>query len=184
VGAGAGATIGKLGGLDRAMKGGVGSAAITLPSGITVAALVAVNSLGDVIDPATGAVIAGVRTGDGRGYADARRMIRSGLRPGRGAESNTAIGVVATNATLTKAEATRVARMAQDGLARAIVPAHTPWDGDVLFVLATGQDSTAADVTLIGSLAAEAVQDAILRAVRSAKGLPGLPSVSELERAR
>ena len=123
VGAGAGATLGKTGGADRAMKGGIGSAAITMPDGLIVAALVAVNAAGDVIDPATGRVVAGVRTADGKGFADARVLLRAGGQPpAGGAGENTTLGVIATNAVLTKTQATRVAQMAHDGFARAISP--------------------------------------------------------------
>lgn len=179
VGAGAGATVGKMRGLARAMKGGVGTASISLESGLVVSATVAVNAVGDVVDPATGRVVAGVRTEDGRGLADARRLIRGeGEEPTSGA--NTTIGVVTTNATLTQAEATKVAQMAQDGLARAIYPSHTPGDGDTVFALATGSLTDDASVSTVGALAAEAVAEAILRAVRRATGLPGLPAVSDL----
>ena len=131
VGAGAGATVGKMGGPGRSMKAGVGTASLTMPDGLIVAALVAVNAVGDVIDPATGQVVAGVRTEDGKALADVRRLIRSGAlsrpaAPAPRAAENTTIGVVATNATLTKAQARKVAQMAHDGYARAIVPAHTP----------------------------------------------------------
>ena len=177
-GAGAGATVGKLAGMNRAMKGGIGTSSIRRADGLVVGALIAVNAVGDVIDPSTGRVIAGVRTEDGGGLADARVMVRnSGASP---SSSNTVIGVVATNASLTKAQATKVAQMAHDGLARAISPAHTPWDGDTIFALATGQGNVDADVLEIGALAAEAVSEAILRAVRAAEGLPGLPSASDL----
>jgi L-aminopeptidase/D-esterase-like protein len=183
VGAGAGATVGKLRGLDRAMKGGIGSAAIELPNGLVVAALVAVNAVGDVIDPATGAVVAGVRSEDGRGLADARRLIReapvgAGGRPGE----NTTIGVVATNARLTKAQATKVAQMAHDGLARAVYPAHTPMDGDTLFALSLASWEGPADVGVLGALAADAVVEAILSAVRAAEGVAGFPAVRDLSR--
>ena len=182
VGAGAGATIGKLRGSGRAMRGGFGTASITLESGLTVAAAVAVNAVGDIVDPATGAVVAGVRTEDGGGLADARRLLREGATTTSGPDSgaNTTIGVVATNATLTKAQATKVAQMAQDGLARAIYPAHTVGDGDTVFSLATGVLEGAADVTRIGALAADVMAEAILRAVRAADGLPGLPAVRDL----
>jgi L-aminopeptidase/D-esterase-like protein len=183
VGAGAGATVGKLGGAGRAMKGGFGTASVTLESGLTVAAAVAVNAVGDIVDPATGEVLAGMRTQDGRGLADARRLLRSGsLLNAPPAGTNTTIGVVATNATLTKAEVTKVAQMAQDGLARTIYPAHTTRDGDTVFSLATGAWNGTADVTLIGALAAEVMAEAILRAVRLAEGLPGIPSVTDLGR--
>src|SRR6266581_4581087 len=175
VGAGAGATIGKLAGPGRAMKAGLGSAALTLSNGLTVAALVAVNAIGDVIDPATGRVIAGVRTADGSGLADARTLVRP-TRPGQ----NTTIGVVATNAALTKAQATKVAQMAHDGFARAISPAHTPVDGDTVFALATGNLAGEAEVTIIGALAAEVIADAIVRAARKATGIPGYPAARDL----
>jgi len=183
VGAGAGATIGKLAGPGRAMKAGLGSAALTLSNGLIVAALVAVNAIGDVIDPATGRVIAGVRTPDGSRLADARTLVRSGalLRP-TGPGQNTTIGVVATNAALTKAQATKVAQMAHDGLARAISPAHTPVDGDTVFALATGTLAGEAEVTVIGALAAEVMADAIVRAAQQATGIPGYPAARDLAR--
>ncbi len=186
VGAGAGATVGKLRGMERAMKGGIGSVSVRGSNDLVVGALIAVNPLGDVIDPATGEVVAGVRTEDGTSLADARRVLRSGPHDiEAGSPGNTVIGVVATNAALTKSEATMVARMAHDGLARAVWPAHTPWDGDTLFVLSTGESSDAAvspraDLTEVGALAADAVAEAILRAVRAAESLPGLPAAGDL----
>ena len=185
VGAGAGATIGKLAGSARAMRGGLGTASITTPSGLTVAALVAVNAAGDVIDPSTGRVIAGVRTPDGKGLADARVLIRSGAltRPNAFGR-NTTLVVVATNATLTKAQATKMAQMAQDGLARTISPVHSPLDGDTVFALATGARPEAPDMVAVGALAADVVSEAILRAVRAAKGIQGFPSVADLARER
>ena len=180
VGAGAGATVGKLRGTSGAMKGGIGTAAIELDGGLVVAALVAVNAVGDVIDPATGRIVAGARTPDG-GFADARAILR-GHAPAPGPPGqNTTIGIVATNAVLTKAEATKVAQMAHDGLARAIVPSHTPSDGDTLFSLATGTLAEGFTVSQVGALAAEAVADAIVRAVRAATGLPGIPAVRDLQ---
>jgi L-aminopeptidase/D-esterase-like protein len=176
VGAGAGATIGKIAGLERAMKGGLGSAAIVTPDGLIVAALVAVNALGDVIDPATGRTVAGVRTADGSGLADARVLLRTGDIARLGAGDNTTIGVVATNAVLTKTQATKVAQMAHDGYARAIAPIHTLADGDTIFTLATGDKAGAADVSRIGALAADAMSEAILRAVRAATSIPGYPA--------
>src|SRR6186713_2346364 len=136
IGAGAGATVGKFAGPTRMTKAGIGSSAITMADGTVVAALVAVNAAGDIIDPATGRVVAGVRTADGKGFADARAILRSGVtgRPvaPRPVE-NTTIGVVATSATLTKVQALKVAQMAHDGFARAISPVHTPGDGDTIF---------------------------------------------------
>jgi L-aminopeptidase/D-esterase-like protein len=185
VGAGAGATVGKITGMARAMKAGVGSAAIALPDGTIVAALVAVNAVGDIIDPASGRVVAGVRTPDGRSLADARQLLRLGafVRPAPRAEQTT-IGVVATNAALTKIEATKMAQMAHDGYARAISPVHTPGDGDTIFALSTGLHQTEAGLTVLGALAAEAMADAIVRAARQATGLPGLPAARDLENGR
>jgi L-aminopeptidase/D-esterase-like protein len=180
VGAGAGATVGKLAGLARAMKGGIGTAAVTLADGLTVGAIMAVNPVGDVVDPATGRVIAGVRTDDGSRLADARTLIRAGALLRSGGSFHTTIGVVATNARLTKAQATKVAQMAQDGLARTIYPAHTPADGDAIFALSTGDLDGAADLTTVGSLAADMVAEAILRAVRSATGVAGIPAARDL----
>lgn len=187
VGAGAGASVGKILGMGQAMKAGIGSALVDAGGGVLVGALIAVNAFGDVRDPQTGQILAGARAGkvgpfrfgsDEQPFADTLEVMRSfaGRQVMRlAARSNTVIGVVATNARLTKAEATRVAMMAQDGLGRVISPAHTMLDGDTLFALATGQRK--ADVSTVGAFAAEAVAQAILRAVRlsePAGGLPGL----------
>jgi L-aminopeptidase/D-esterase-like protein len=182
VGAGTGATVGKSAGSNRAMKGGIGSAAIRMPDGLIVAALVAVNAAGDVIDPATGKVVAGVRTADGKSLADARALLMSGAlrQPARLGE-NTTLGVVATNATLTKTQVTKVAEMAHDGFARAIYPSHTMGDGDTIFALATGTQSGQADVSRVGALAAQAVADAIVRAARQATGIPGYPAARDIK---
>lgn len=212
VGAGAGATVGKLAGMDRAMKGGLGSHAIVIharhePSKeddagddepLVVAALAAVNALGDVIDPATGEVVAGARTAEGDALADARRLLLAGAaqrNPERTPEGgaakalenttleNTTLVVVATNARLDKTAAYKVAQMAHDGLARAISPVHTPFDGDTVFVLATGSRAAAvetSDLLRLGALAAEATARAVVRGVRAAEGLPGLPAASDL----
>jgi L-aminopeptidase/D-esterase-like protein len=184
IGAGTGATVGKLAGLSRAMKGGIGTASIELPGGLVVGAIVAVNAVGDVVDPATGRVVAGVRSEDGTGFSDARELIRgrTGLVGASG--ENTTIGVVATNAALTKAQATKLAQMAHDGLARAVYPAHTPWDGDTIFTLATGEIEGDPDLIVLGAVAADVVAEAILSAVRSARGLEGIPSVSDLGGSR
>jgi L-aminopeptidase/D-esterase-like protein len=182
VGAGAGATVGKLGG-GGAMKAGIGSAARALPGGLVVAALVAVNAAGDVVDPETGRIVAGTRTSDGKALADVRQLLRSGAilkaaAPPAGA--NTTIGVVATNARLTKAEANRMALMADDGLARAIVPSHTVGDGDTVFSLATGRWNGTASVTIIGALAADVMAEAIVRAAARAERAGGLPAARDL----
>jgi L-aminopeptidase/D-esterase-like protein len=182
VGAGAGATVGKIAGRARAMKGGLGTASITCPDGLIVAVLVAVNAVGDVLDPATGRLVAGVRTDDGRALADARALFRTdGFAPRGRPGENTTIGVVATNAALDKAQARKVAQMAQDGFARAIVPAHTPLDGDTIFALATGGLPGEANVMTIGALAADVTALAVVRAVRAATGLPGLPAARDLK---
>ncbi len=185
VGAGAGATVGKLFGMNRAMKGGLGSASIKLTDGKTsliVGAIVAVNAVGDVFDPATGKVIAGARVKDGKSIMGSMNAILRGepLPPSLGGEATT-IGVIATDIKLDKAQATKVAQMAHDGLARAINPAHTTSDGDTIFVLATGRSSRAPNVTLIGALAAEAMAQAVVRAVKAAKSIEGLPSAAELK---
>jgi L-aminopeptidase/D-esterase-like protein len=183
VGAGAGATLGKVAGRDRSMKSGIGSAAIRLPNGLTVGAIVAVNAVGDVVDPATGQVVAGVRTQDGKALADARKLLRDGslmqaAAPRAG--GNTTIAVVATNAKLTKAEVSRVALMADDGLPRAISPSHTIGDGDTVFALATGRWNGQVDASIVGALAADVLAEAILRAATQAESLGGLPSARQL----
>lgn len=188
VGAGMGATLGKILGLGRAMKSGLGAASVDAGGGVVVAALVVVNPLGDVVDPESGAILAGARNPDkgplrfGEGpFADTLRVLRS--LAGRtalrfAARGNTVVGVVVTNARLTKSEANKVAQMAQDGVARTVRPAHTMFDGDTLFCLATGQKK--ADVNIVGAFAAEAVAQAILRAVMLAEGVDGLPSFRDL----
>lgn len=185
VGAGAGATVGKIRGLRCAMKGGAGTASASLSSGVTVGALAVVNALGDVVDPATGRVVAGVRTPDGRSLADARVLVRESPEPGESeGGANTTIGVVATNAALTPAEATKLAQMAQDGLARAIYPSHTPRDGDTVFSLATGTFGGESSLAVVGALAADVMAEAIVRGVKAAAGVPGYPAFSDLADGR
>lgn len=180
VGVGTGATVGKLFGVRHAMKGGVGSASVELPAGIRVGALAAVNAFGDVRDPTTGTILAGARDPDTGKLADTVAQMKQGrLRrafaaPGQG----TALVVIATNAHLSKAEATLVARMGQGGLARTISPVHTTFDGDVIFTLATGQ--VEGDANLVGQVGAEMVVEAVLRAVKTATSLGGLPAYRDL----
>ncbi|HEX3703687.1 MAG TPA: P1 family peptidase [Vicinamibacterales bacterium] len=191
VGAGAGATVGKLGGFAERpgvpsgqrgpMKSGVGSFALRMPNGLVVGAIVAVNAVGDIIDPDSGHVVAGALTPTGE-FADARKILRSGVLARPRPAENTTIGVVATNAKLTKAEAGRMALMADDGYARAIYPSHTNGDGDTVFSLATGRWPGDADITVVGALAAEAMAQAIVRAATQATGLPGLPAARDLKR--
>ena len=169
VGAGAGAMVGKLWGITRAMPGGIGSASVTV-QGITVAALVAVNAIGDVVD-AGGRVIAGARTADGADLLGSEAALLRGELPVRLQlpGSATTIGVVATDALLGKAQANKLASLAHHGLSRAITPI-TAHDGDTLFALATGGSGRGADLTLLGVLAAEAVAQAIRHAVRAYSG--------------
>ena len=187
-GAGTGATVGKILGMGQAMKGGIGSASLEIGAGVLVGAIAAVNAFGDVVNPENGQIIAGVRSADvgplhigAPGYfADTLQVMktligRTALAFGqRGA--NTVIGVVATNAQLNKEQANKVAQMAHNGLARAIRPAHTMLDGDTIFALATGEKP--ADVNIIGAFAAEVFAQAIVRAIRAARPVAGLPSAS------
>lgn len=174
VGAGAGACVGKLFGLDRCMKGGIGNASVRVGPWV-VGALVACNAVGDVIDPATGQVLAGARTADGHRLLDTQRALLAGehgKRPLPG--TNTTIGVVATNATLSKAQAKRLAMSAHDGLARSIRPAHTTLDGDTLFAMATGTETSPADLMLLTLMAAEATARATVDAIAQAQGITTL----------
>jgi L-aminopeptidase/D-esterase-like protein len=178
VGAGTGATVGKILAGRSAMKGGLGSASRSA-GGVTVGAIVAVNAFGDVVDPATGAILAGARSPLG-GFLDTASAL--GSLVGKAVTTlaeHTVIGVVATDARLSKEETNLVATSAHDGLARAVRPAHTLFDGDTFFALATGRRR--APVTLVMALAAEAVAEAIVRAVRAAEGLPGLPAWRDMQ---
>jgi L-aminopeptidase/D-esterase-like protein len=181
VGAGAGATIGKLFGPKWAMKGGLGTVSLQIgKTGLVVAALVVVNAVGDVYDPHSGRILAGARAEDGKGYRNTIARIGDGYsviaQPGK----NTTVGVVATNAKLSKDQATKVAQMAHDGYARAINPVHTPYDGDTIFALATGTFSETVETLAIGALAAEAMSEAIARAVRRAASIPGYPGALDV----
>ena len=172
VGAGTGASVGKMFGMARAMKGGVGTASVTV-HGVTVGALIACNAVGDVLDANTGQVMAGARTADGLALLDSRRALLCGelpqaLLPG----TNTTIGVVATDAVLVdKAQAQRLALAAHDGLARSIFPAHTQLDGDTIFALGTGASGKHPGMLLLAAMAAEATARATLRAVQAAQSL-------------
>ena len=178
VGAGTGATVGKMLGFERATKSGLGSASLRLAGGVTVAALVAVNAAGDVVDPASGAVLAGPRL-PGGGFERTSDWLREHAAA-IGIGADTTLAVVATDAVLTKPEATKMAQMAHDGLARTIDPVHTMLDGDTVFALATGAAGVPADVTTVGAAAATALAQAVLAAVLTATGLAGVPAVSEL----
>jgi L-aminopeptidase/D-esterase-like protein len=191
VGAGTGASVGKMFGSSLATKSGVGTASTSIGAGVVVGALVAVNAWGDVVDPKTSEIVAGLRSGrvgplrvGGKGYfADTLAMMKKPVGRallGLATRANTVIGVVATNAQLTKAQAAKVAQMAQDGIARTIRPAHTMLDGDVVFALSSG--ARRADVTTLGAFAAEVMAEAILRAVKMAKAAGGLPSAERNDR--
>ncbi len=185
VGAGAGASVGKLFGIDHAMKGGIGTASVRVGA-ITVGALIAVNAIGDVVDPRSGRVLAGSRADDGRTPRDSMACMLRGDLPERLMQGMaTTIGIVATDAQLTKAQANKLASMAHDGLARSINPVHTQTDGDTLFALATGGAGRPANLTVLGALAAEVTARAVVNAVSAAAalqapGLPELPSAQAL----
>src|SRR5580698_7307617 len=181
VGAGAGATIRKMFGPKQAMKSGLGSASVHVGNtGIVVGAIVAVNAIGDVLDPKSGKIIAGARKPDGTGFMDSMARIREGYSVRADAATNTTIGVVATNVALDKAQASKVAQMAHDGLARTIYPVHSPSDGDTIFAVATGAIATRANHGAIGALAADVMAQAVLRAVMNARGIAGLPAYADL----
>lgn len=189
-GAGMGASIGKILGMAGAMKGGIGTASVGLKGGAIVGAIVAVNPFGDVVDPKSGEILAGTRPaklgplrigGEGP-FADTLAVMNDMI--GRavlrfGSRGNTVIGVVATNAELTKEEANKVAQMSHDGIARAVRPAHTMVDGDTLFALSTGNKKV--DVSIVGAYAAEVVAQAIVRAVLAAVSAGGIPAAKDLE---
>ncbi len=171
VGAGAGAVVGKMFGLQHAMKGGIGSASVRV-AGVTVGALVACNAVGDVVDPDTGLPLAGARSADGRTLRDTRRaLLRGDVPHPLLAGSNTTIGVIATDARLSKVQAQRLAMSGHDGLARSIDPVHTMSDGDTLFTLATGQAAQHPGMMVLATMAAEAVARATVAAVLAARGL-------------
>jgi L-aminopeptidase/D-esterase-like protein len=181
VGAGTGATVGKLHGIWRATKGGVGYQALALSDGTEVHALVVVNAFGDVMGPTTGEVIAGARASrhSRRFVGTAQRMFEGKIRKNFGA-TNTTLAVVMTNARLDKTQARKLAEMAHDGLARAISPVHTLYDGDLVFALSAGRKS--ADLNTLGTAAAEATARAVVRAVQAAHSLGGVPSRRDLEK--
>ncbi len=195
VGVGTGATVGKVFGLELAMKGGLGSASVRLSGGLVVAALVAVNAFGDVRDPSTGTILAGPRREDGT-LADSVEHLMEAASYARWGE-NTTLAVVATNARLTKPQVTKVAQMAHDGLARTVSPVHTSVDGDTVFAASIGTPvggaagetpdelpdvGVAAASDIVGAWGARVVAEAVLRAVLSAKGTPDLPAASEERR--
>jgi L-aminopeptidase/D-esterase-like protein len=179
VGAGTGATVGKLFGLERAMKSGQGFASIVSPNGLKLWALAVVNAFGDICDHENGQLLAGVRTKDGRQLANATASLTE-MEVLRGfSATNTVLGVVGTNAALSKAELTRVAQMAHDGIARSVVPSHTLYDGDTIFALSTGSYGRV-DASVIGALAAQSMAQAIVSGVIHAVGVENLPAYQDL----
>jgi len=183
LGAGTGASVGKLLGIRQATKGGLGSACLEGLDGLLVAALAVVNAFGDVVDPDTGEILAGVRTApDSAEFADAAALIRQGRVRQHFGEPNTTIGVVVTNARLNREQAQKIAQMGQNGLARTIRPVHTLFDGDIVFVLA--HPEVAADLHLVGLLGQAALEKAILNAVQHADGLGVLPSYQDLQKEK
>ncbi len=176
VGAGTGATVGKLLGPLRAMKGGLGCASQQIEGGVIVAALVCVNAVGNIVNPHTGQIIAGARALNGHGFVQELSRTASSIAE-MAAGTNTTLAVIATNAALTKVGATKVAQMAHDGLARAIRPVHTHADGDIVFALSLGDKPS--DVTRIGALAADVLADAVVNAIRAAETLHGLPAARD-----
>jgi len=175
VGAGTGATVGKFFGMKQAMKSGIGSFTVSLPGGVLVAGLVAVNAFGDVRDPSTGKIVAGTRTAqDSRDFANTVEQMKR-VPPAGFGRSNTTLAVVATNARLTKVQARKLAQQASLGMARTIYPVNTMFDGDTVFALSLGTQQ--ADINVLGVASAEAVAESILRAVRTAKSLGGIPGL-------
>jgi L-aminopeptidase/D-esterase-like protein len=193
VGAGMGCSVGKLLGFERACRGGLGQASVTLPGGVVVAALIAVNAVGDIVDPSRATIIAGARDLETQTLVDAlsqiqaafdqysfRRAPSSEQAEEQGSRENTTIGVVATNVRLSKSDAKKLAQMAHDGLARTMRPAHTSYDGDALFALSTATIDQPVDLSILGAIAAEVTAAAVLDGVRNATPAYGLPTAGEL----
>ncbi len=178
VGAGTGATVGKALGIERATKGGLGTASQKIGNGIIVAALVVVNAVGDVIEPKTGKTLAGPRHNQKKGFLNTSELMKQGYEMDHSLTGNTTLGVVATNASLNKEQVNKMAQMAQDGVARAINPSHTMHDGDAIFALSLGNKTC--DISIIGSLAAEITTTAIVRAIVQAKTIAGIPAVNDI----
>jgi len=183
VGVGIGASVGKLLSRASAMKSGVGSAGFTFDDGLAIGAIAAVNAFGDVLDPATGKIIAGSRDPNTPGkFLDTAAALRGASIEKPFAPENTTLAVTATNATLTKSQAKKIAQMAQIGLARTISPCHSTVDGDIIFAIATGEWKGPVNLNRLGILSAEAVAEAIVRAVRKAAPMDDLPAWASLER--
>jgi L-aminopeptidase/D-esterase-like protein len=181
IGAGVGATVGKLFAMARAMKGGVGTASVTMPDGTVVAALAVVNAFGDILDNVTGKIMAGVRTAEGSlAFASTVECLKQGQVRRQFGLDNTTLAVVATNVRFNKREVTKVAQMAQGGLIKTISPVHTTFDGDVVFAVSLGEMN--GDVNRIGVLGEFVVAEAIKRAIRKADGFGRLPAFKDIAR--
>lgn len=183
VGVGAGATVGKAFGFNRATKTGLGTAGLKVGNtGVVVGAIVALNALGDVIDPKTGQIIAGARSDNGKSFIDTAAKIRGGYGVLEQAQPlmNTTLAVVATNAALDKTQLTKVAQMAHDGLARTISPIHTLYDGDTIFAVSTDKLTAKVNHGAVGAIAADVLATAVIRAVTQATAAAGLPSYRDL----
>lgn len=181
IGVGTGASIGKLLGIKQATKGGIGSTSYNLGNGIVVGVLVVVNAFGDIVDPKSGEIIAGVRNSiDGKEFLGSVKLFKSGVTRKAEPFENTTLAVVATNVKLSKSELVRVARIGQTGITRVVSPAHTTADGDLVFAISCGD--LPADVNLVGIVASELISEAIIRAVRAAKGMGGIPSWKEIQK--
>jgi L-aminopeptidase/D-esterase-like protein len=181
IGAGCGATVGKMGGYSRAMKGGLGSASRILDNGLIVGAIVAVNAMGEVRDPLSGMILAGARSDEGEIRTSLKWMMEQPFNPVLPG-TNTTIGVVASNAKLSKVQVNKVASMAHDGLARTIYPVHTMYDGDTIFSLASGHID--ASVDLVGFVAAEVLAEAVIYAIKAANGVYDYPSYKDLQKKK
>ncbi len=179
IGAGTGATVGKIYGMAGAMKGGLGTACVQLAQDIRVGAVVAVNAFGDIVNPSTGSLVAGARRADGNGFADTSDVLKQGLAETIFAFSNTVIGVVATNAVLSKEDTNKLAQMAANGITKTVSPAHTSFDGDVVFALSAADSNLAAPLSAIGSAAAQAMADAVLDGISCAESIEGIPSAKD-----
>jgi len=182
VGAGTGATVGKLLGMDRATKSGLGTASQEIAGNVVIAALMVVNAFGDVFNPKNGKLLAGPRDPQTKTFLSTVELLKKGLQRWRPPPHNTTIGVVATNANLTKEQVNKLAQMAQAGVTRTICPSYTMYDGDVLFTLSLGNKTS--DISLLGAVAAEVVAEAITRAVLKAETLGGIPSAKDFVRVK
>ena len=181
-GAGCGATVGKIKGPEYLMKGGIGSYSIKLDNGVVVSALIAVNAFGDIYED--GKVIAGVLDDNKAKILNTYEIMKSGFIKGGFSINNTTIGIVATNAKLTKAQCKKISQMAHDGYAKAIFPIHTPHDGDAIFTMATGEIEVDGDLTLLGCLATEVVEKSIINAIKSSASVKNIVSYNELQKSK